>query len=176
MNFFLVFFSLKRLFLKIHHTKPSTSSSLTSEGGSSLEINEKRVRFLLADITNTNEAFAAFDEEFSSFFFVKLQRFSSHWFFSSLSIFMCTETTFSFSIYPINATGNCLWIRKFKNVQPLNSFHKIRIIFYLAIKMDLFMRLKLVSMSGYDECNRQRQVHHIQPFSIMLLNLLFFSP
>lgn len=55
----------KRLLLKIHHTKlpTTTSSSLTSEGGSSLEINEKRVRFVLADISNTNEVFAAFDEE-----------------------------------------------------------------------------------------------------------------
>lgn len=57
-----------RLFLRIHHTKPPTLSSLTSEedgltgGGSAKRCNE-RLRFIFVDIMNTNEAFAAVDEE-----------------------------------------------------------------------------------------------------------------
>lgn len=59
-----------RLFLRIHHTKPLTSSSLTSDedglasaGGDATRSSEKRLRFICVDIMSSNEAFAAVDEE-----------------------------------------------------------------------------------------------------------------
>lgn len=58
----------RRLFLRIHHTKPLTLSSLTSEedgltGVGSSKRCSKRLRFIYVDIMSSNEAFAAVDEE-----------------------------------------------------------------------------------------------------------------